>query len=112
MAFGYTIGISRDSLMRWSREVVGVEGPREVCVAGARATLLHDGSRIGEATSDVFGDFRFDLLPSESGAYRIDIAADWTISFELAKSFGWERSSLSRCTRKAIGRPHVHSRKA
>jgi len=70
--------------------LVGVEGPHEVCVAGARATLLHNGARVGEATSDAFGDFRFDALPPGSGAYSLDITADGyrrrTIDFELAKS--------------------------
>jgi hypothetical protein len=70
--------------------LVGAEGGHEVCVAGARATLLRDGSQIGAATSDAFGDFRFDSMPPGSGAYRIDIAAEGycrrTIDFELVKS--------------------------
>lgn len=55
--------------------LVGVEDGHEVCISGARTTLARGDDRIGESTSDAFGDFRFDELPASSGAYRIDIAA-------------------------------------
>lgn len=70
--------------------LIGVEGTREACIAGARVTLTRGDTRIGETVSDVFGDFRFDALPRAGGKYRIDIAAEKyrskIITFELTDS--------------------------
>ena len=46
------------------------------CVEGARVTLSKDGTQIAEATTDNYGDFRFDRLEEGSGAYKVEIAAD------------------------------------
>lgn len=46
------------------------------CVAGARVTLEKDGERIGEAVTDTYGDFKFDRLDADSGAYTVSIEAD------------------------------------
>ena len=45
----------------------------EDCLEGAIAVLNKDGKKIGEEISDAFGEFKFDDLEPESGAYRIDI---------------------------------------
>jgi Fe-S-cluster-containing dehydrogenase component len=50
--------------------VVDIEGQSD-CVAGANVTLWRAGSRIAEAITDAFGDFKFDALPAASGDYEI-----------------------------------------
>jgi len=46
------------------------------CLAGATATLLHEGQKIAEQQSDAFGDFKFDRLDADSSAYELNITAD------------------------------------
>jgi Fe-S-cluster-containing dehydrogenase component len=43
------------------------------CVEGATVTLSKDGAAVASATTDAFGDFRFDRLAPGSGAYRVRI---------------------------------------
>ena len=43
------------------------------CIAGARLRLQHGGQTVAEATSDAYGDFRFQGLEENSGAYRIEV---------------------------------------
>jgi len=50
----------------------GINGVTE-CVEGARASLHHAGQRIAETRSDPYGDFKFQGLTENSGAYRIEI---------------------------------------
>lgn len=45
----------------------------EDCLEGAVAVLNKDGGKIGEETSDAFGEFKFDNLEPASGTHRIDI---------------------------------------
>ena len=65
-------------LERWDTCFVGggvsaiIEGLVE-CVEGATVILFHAGSRLAETVTDAFGDFRFDRLPQNSGAYRIEV---------------------------------------
>ncbi len=68
------------NLDRWTKAFIGGQVTGEIlgvveCVAGAKIVLSHKSERIGETVSDTFGDFRFDALPEESGAYRIEIEA-------------------------------------
>jgi Fe-S-cluster-containing dehydrogenase component len=44
------------------------------CVAGARVLLQHDGRTLAETRSDAYGDFKFQGLEENSGAYRIEVA--------------------------------------
>ena len=46
------------------------------CIEGAAITLKHEGLTLADATSDVYGDFKFDALPPESGRYEIVISAE------------------------------------
>jgi Fe-S-cluster-containing dehydrogenase component len=61
------------------------------CIEGARVTLRRDKEKLGEAVTNVFGEFRFDKLPRDSGKYSVDIAAEHyrpqTTNFELKESF-------------------------
>ena len=45
------------------------------CVEGANVRLLKDGQVVAEASSDNYGDFKFDKLDENSGAYTIEISA-------------------------------------
>ncbi len=45
------------------------------CVEGATVRLLRNGLLVDEATSDNYGDFKFDKLDENSGAYVIEIEA-------------------------------------
>jgi Fe-S-cluster-containing dehydrogenase component len=44
------------------------------CVEGASVQLKKDGRVIGETTTDNYGDFKFDRLDEDSGAYLVEIA--------------------------------------
>ncbi len=45
------------------------------CLAGATAALLRGGQKIAEQRTDAFGDFKFDRLDADSGAYELNITA-------------------------------------
>ena len=61
----------------------------EECVAGAEVTLTHDGRELSRATTDTFGDFKFDGLEPNSGAYDVTVTAasigSATTHFELGE---------------------------
>ncbi len=52
-----------------------VKGKDEV-VIGARVTLRHGATVVGETTTDAFGDFRFERLDPGSGGYTLAIAKE------------------------------------
>ena len=60
------------------------------CVEGALVALSKDGKKIGELTTDNYGDFKFDGLEENSGMYTIAIRADGfrekTIEVRLTES--------------------------
>jgi Fe-S-cluster-containing dehydrogenase component len=58
------------------------------CLEGARVTLLKDGKPIAEQRTDNYGDFRFDRLPADSGAYQLKLAADGYASKTVDASLG------------------------
>jgi hypothetical protein len=45
------------------------------CVDGAQVRLLRNGAVVAETTSDIYGDFKFDRLDEDSGAYVVEITA-------------------------------------
>ena len=45
------------------------------CVESAVVQLTRDGKMVAETTTDNYGDFKFDRLPPESGAYVVRITA-------------------------------------
>lgn len=66
------------NLQRFTHEFVGgtlikTVGGVTDCVAGARVKLESSGKVVGEAVSDVFGEFKIDGLPPDSGRYRVVI---------------------------------------
>jgi Fe-S-cluster-containing dehydrogenase component len=72
------------NLWRFSSAFVGgslanvIDGLVE-CVAGATVRLTKDGKEIAKETTDNYGDFKFDRLPEESGAYVVEIDTNGTI---------------------------------
>jgi Fe-S-cluster-containing dehydrogenase component len=48
------------------------------CVEGAKVQLKKDNVVLSEATTDNFGDFKFDRLDEGSGVYSVEIAAKGT----------------------------------
>jgi Fe-S-cluster-containing dehydrogenase component len=45
------------------------------CVEGARVRLVRDGAVVAETVSDNYGDFKFDKLDENSGAYTVEVEA-------------------------------------
>jgi Fe-S-cluster-containing dehydrogenase component len=45
------------------------------CVEGATVKLMKDGRVVAETATDNYGDFKFDRLDPESGAYTVEVAA-------------------------------------
>jgi nitrate reductase beta subunit len=46
------------------------------CVEGARVRLLKDGKPVAETASDNYGDFKFDKLGEDSGAYTVEVSTN------------------------------------
>jgi Fe-S-cluster-containing dehydrogenase component len=62
---------------RWEGCFVGGSLSAEVggvtdCVEGAEVILWRDGAPVARTLSDGFGDFRFENLPADGGAYRVE----------------------------------------
>ncbi len=69
------------NLWRYSKAFIGGSVSAEAsgvidCVEGAKVTLSKDGSAIAETETDNYGDFKFDRLDENSGAYTVEIAAN------------------------------------
>ncbi len=60
------------------------------CVEGATVRLVKDGGTVAETETDNYGDFKFDRLEPDSGAYRVEIDAAGhekkTVEAELTES--------------------------
>jgi Fe-S-cluster-containing dehydrogenase component len=68
------------NLWRYSKCFIGgtVSAERDGnvdCVEGAVVRLVRDGAAVAETASDNYGDFKFDRLDENSGAYRIEVKA-------------------------------------
>ena len=68
--------------------VADVEGAEE-CAADAEVTLKQNDSEVARATTDMFGDFRFDKLEKNSGPYQLEVTTDSSgraaLEFELGE---------------------------
>ena len=61
------------------------------CVEGAHVRLIRDGAVVAETATDNYGDFKFDRLDENSGAYTVEIEAP-----------GYAKRSVEpRCSAKA-----------
>ena len=69
------------NLWRYTKAFIGGSVSAEAngvidCVEGAKVTLSKDGNAIAETETDNYGDFKFDKLDENSGAYTVEIAAN------------------------------------
>jgi hypothetical protein len=69
------------NLWRYSKCFIGGSISAEAggvidCVEGAKVRLLKDGRLVAEASSDGYGDFKFDKLDEDSGKYVVEISAN------------------------------------
>ena len=58
------------------------------CVAGARLRLKKNNVWVDEVKSDAYGDFKFDRLDEDSGAYTIEIEIDGAVRKVIEASLG------------------------
>ena len=66
------------NLWRYSKCFIGGSVAAEAngvvdCVEGATVRLLHNGTTIATATTDNYGDFKFDRLDENSGSYTVEV---------------------------------------
>jgi Fe-S-cluster-containing dehydrogenase component len=78
------------NLWRYSTAFIGGSVSRQAngivdCVEGAKVTLKQGGKTVAELTTDNYGDFKFDKLPEDSGAYTVEVAGK-TLDVTLGKS--------------------------
>ncbi|MEE4271751.1 MAG: 4Fe-4S dicluster domain-containing protein [Thermoanaerobaculales bacterium] len=62
-----------------------VDGVEE-CAAGAQVVLTQNGQEVGQATTDLFGEFTIDRLEPRSGSYRLQVtgpSGSFSTEFEL-----------------------------
>ena len=84
-------GVYYKNLYRFNRcfiagSVATKQNGTEDCLAGATVTLNKAPNLVRSTETDAFGDFKFDGLPKDSGAYRIEIACEDGRGTELAVS--------------------------
>ncbi|MGA9895682.1 MAG: 4Fe-4S dicluster domain-containing protein [Xanthobacteraceae bacterium] len=68
------------NLWRYSKSFIGGSVSEEKdgtidCVEGASVQLVKDGASVAVTTTDNYGDFKFDRLDEDSGAYTVQIYA-------------------------------------
>jgi Fe-S-cluster-containing dehydrogenase component len=66
------------NLWRYSKCFIGGSISAEAngvvdCVEGAKVRLLRNGAPVAETISDNYGDFKFDKLDEDSGAYVVEV---------------------------------------
>jgi Fe-S-cluster-containing dehydrogenase component len=69
------------NLWRYSKSFIGGSVASEVggvvdCVEGANVRLIKDGQTIARASTDNYGDFKFDRLEEKSGRYTVEVSAN------------------------------------
>ena len=83
------------NLFRFDKELItgsaAVENDGVVdCAQGVKVKLYRDDKEIQECVTDAFGDFRFDGLEQNSGAYKVELVSEergaQAIQVDLASS--------------------------
>jgi len=69
--------------------VAHVKGIEE-CAEGAEVILKQNGSEVGRATTDLFGEFKFDKLEKKSGQYELAVNSDSSGSLSMVFDLGDE----------------------
>ncbi|MDR2088666.1 MAG: oxidoreductase [Clostridiales Family XIII bacterium] len=67
-----------------------MDGGIEKAAAGAKVRLSAGGVPLAEADADIFGEFKFDGIPRDTGAFRIDCALDGFKDLRAELSVGGE----------------------
>ena len=81
------------NLWRYSKCFIGGTVSAEAngvvdCVEGAQVRLMKDGDCVAEASTDNYGDFKFDRLDEESGRYLVEVQSDGPGSKEIEVELG------------------------
>jgi hypothetical protein len=58
------------------------------CIDGARVRLVKSGAILAELATDNYGDFKFDKLGENSGAYTVEIEAEGRAMKSVATQLG------------------------
>ncbi len=74
-----------------SGTVVAMIDGVEECVEGAAVVLHKDGSEVGTATTDTFGEFKIDKLEPGSGSYVVKVSAN---TGSVSQNFELDDASL------------------
>jgi len=69
--------------------VANVDGIEE-CANGAEVILKQNGSEVGRATTDIFGEFKIDKLEPNSGQYDLEVSSDSLGSLSMEFNLGDE----------------------
>ena len=77
--------------------VVNVEGVEE-CAEDAEVILKQNGSEVGRATTDMFGEFKIDKLEKNSGQYELEVSSDSSGSVSVEFDLGDESLYLGAMT--------------
>lgn len=77
--------------------VAHVEGVEE-CAEGAEVVLKHNGSEVARATTDTFGEFKFDKLGKNSGQYELEVNSGSSGSVSIKLDLGDESLYLGVMT--------------
>ena len=69
------------NLWRYSKSFIGGSVASEAggvvdCVEGASVRLIKDGQTVARATTDNYGDFKFDKLDDNSGRYTVEVIVE------------------------------------
>jgi Fe-S-cluster-containing dehydrogenase component len=76
------------NLRRFTHEFIGgtlirtIDGVTD-CVAGAKVSLEHGGTVVGETVTDAYGEFKLDGLAPNSGTYRVSFEVDGSVAKQL-----------------------------
>lgn len=62
------------------------------CVEGARVSLTQGGIEVATASTDIYGDFKFDKLPEDGGDYSVEIVAEGRQSHSFNVTLGESQS--------------------
>ncbi len=74
-----------------------VDGVEE-CAEGAEVVLKQNGSEVGRATTDLFGEFKIDKLEKKSGPYELEVNSDSSGSVSMQFDLGDESLYLGTMT--------------
>ena len=77
--------------------VVNLEGLEE-CAEGAEVVLKQNGSEVGRATTDMFGDFKIDKIEKSSGPYTLEVSSELSGNASMEFDLGDESLYIGTIT--------------